>query len=142
MAVKKTRKPESSLGQSESEKPEPAFRAGGLSAFTEAQREMAQAISDSFGLAAQASKELMERQGAYISANQEILRLAIAASRDGEPEARLARQSECYRQFVETSVRHLSDVLKTASEYCCSAVDRVAGAGAACIEKASKKSGG
>lgn len=140
MTVKQTRKTAVSAGPSALEKTGSPYGAAGLSALTEAQREMTQACGEIFGLAAQASKELAERQGAYFRANQEIFQSAFAAGRDGEPAERFARQGELYREFVETSVRHMSGMIETASNCCCDAVDRMTSVGVGFAAKASEKS--
>lgn len=118
---------------------EPAA-ARNLSSIIEMQTRAAGAAGEVAGLATQAAKDLAERQSDYFRTGQELFRNAVAAGGDGEPAERFARQAELYREFMETSVKHMTGLLEIVSTSCCDAVDRMTRVGAGVAGSSDEKS--
>ncbi|VAV89822.1 hypothetical protein MNBD_ALPHA05-192 [hydrothermal vent metagenome] len=81
-------------------------------------------------------QELASQQTAFMEANVEAMQNAASAYREADPNARLAQQSDLYRDIMERSVDHVSAVAETVSGCCCEAMDHVAEAAASSVDKA------
>ncbi len=115
---------------------EPALVVPDYSVLVGAQMESVKVVSGISKLMMRTAQELASKQAAYMMANAEALQSA-AASSAGEttPSTRLARQSELYRDIMERSADHASVVTETVSGCCCEAVDQIAEAATALVQK-------
>jgi hypothetical protein len=82
------------------------------------------------------AQELASQQTEFLKANVEAMQNAASAYREADPNVRLARQSDLYRDIMERSVDHVSTVAETVSGCCCEAMDHVAEAAASSVDKA------
>lgn len=110
-----------------------------LSGLIGMQIETARAFGEISGRMAQAAKDLAERQAAYFKTSQELLRDAFAVNRAGDVAERFVRQSQCFRELTQTSVKHVTDVTEITAACCCDTMDHMTKIGASFSEAAMQK---
>ncbi len=101
-----------------------------------AQMNRVKTLNDISRVFVRTAQELASQQTAFLKANVEAMQNAVSAYREADPNARLARQSDLYREIMERSVDHVSAVAETVSGCCCEAMEHVAGAAASSVDKA------
>ncbi len=96
-----------------------------------AQLNSVKALNDISRVFVRTAQELASQQTAFMKANSEAMQNAASAYREADTNARLAQQSDLYREIMERSVEHVSAVAKTVSGCCCETMDHMTGAAAA-----------
>ncbi len=103
-----------------------------------AQMNNVKTINDISRVFVRTAQELVSQQTVFLRAHAEAMQNAASAYREADPDARLAQQSDLYRDIMERSVGHVSAVAETVSGCCCEAMNHVAEAAASSIEKAAR----
>lgn len=119
----------------------PEFTAPDLAAVVRMQMEGAKAMGEVSSMLAKTAQDLASRQVAFVKSTMETIQKAASGASEPDLTARLGRQSETYRELMESSAQHVSEVAETVASCCCDAVDHITEAGARAAEKTMNKSG-
>lgn len=117
------------------------YAAPDVAAVVGAQMEGAKAMGEVSSMLAKMAQDLATRQVAFVKSTMETVQKAAAGASESDLSARLERQSETYRELMEASAQHVSEVAATVASCCCDAVDHITEAGARAAEKTMNKSG-
>lgn len=119
----------------------PEFAAPDFAAVVGAQMEGAKAMGEVSSMLAKTAQDLAMRQAAFVKSTVETVQKAASGASEPDLSTRLERQSETYRELMESSAQHVSEVAETVANCCCDAVDHITEAGARAAEKTMNKSG-
>ena len=117
------------------------FAAPDFAAVVGAQMAGAKAMGEVSSMLAKTAQDLATRQAAFVRSTVETVQKAASGVSEPDLSTRLGRQSETYRELMESSAQHVSDVAETVANCCCDAVDHITEAGARAAEKTMNKSG-
>ncbi|WP_428406781.1 phasin family protein [Hyphococcus sp.] len=106
-----------------------------------AHMEGAKAMGDVSSMLVKTAQDLAARQAAFVKSTMETVQKAASGANEPDISVRLEHQSETYRELMEASVQHFSEVAETFANCCCDMVDHIAEAGAQAAEKSMNKSG-
>lgn len=119
----------------------PEFPTLDFAAVVGAQMEGAKAMGEVSSMLAKMAQDLATRQVAFVKSTMETVQKAASGASEPDLTARLGRQSETYRELMESSAQHVSEVAATVASCCCDAVDHLTEAGARPAKKSSSKTG-
>lgn len=117
------------------------FGAPDFAAVVGAQMEGAKAMGEVSSILAKTAQDLATQQAAFVKLTMETIQKAASGASEPDVSARLERQSETYRELMEASAQHVSEVAETVANCCCGAVDHITEASARAAEKTMKKWG-
>ncbi|MAW79662.1 phasin family protein [Marinicaulis aureus] len=117
----------------------PDFAAPNFAAVVGAQMDGAKVMGEVSSMLASTAQDLASRQTAFVKSTMETIQKAAAGASEPNIVARLAHQSDSYRELMEASAQHVSDVAETVASCCCDAVDHITEAGARIAEKTAAK---
>ena len=121
--------------------PAPEFAVPDFAGIVGAQLEGAKAMGDVSSMLLKTAQDLASRQAAFVKSTMETVQKAASGAGEPDISARLEHQSETYRELMEASAQHVSEVAETVANCCCDAVDHIAEASARAAEKSMNKSG-